>query len=200
MSQPSHEVFEDTRSLILRHAIALFAAAGYNGVSMRSIAKLVGISAPGLYHHFPDKASLYLAAMQHAFADKTQAIRKAILAGTTTEEKLDRFVASFTRLMAEDPDFRALLQRELLDGDETRLKLLADSVFKDAFKAISDLARELDPACNPHLLAISMTGLVLFHFETAPIRRFLPGGQSDHEDPTVVSLHVRRLLGRAFGR
>ena len=46
----------------------------------------------------------------------------------------------------------------------------------------------------------AMAGLVLFHFETAPIRRFLPGGATDHEDPGVVSLHVRRLLGRAFGK
>ena len=64
---------------------------------------------------------------------------------------------------------------------------------------MTKLAQELAPDCDPHLLAISMAGLLLFHFETAPVRRFLPGGSQAHDDPGVVARHVLRLLSRAVG-
>ena len=91
-------------------------------------------------------------------------------------------------------DFRALLQRELLDGDEMRLKLLAKEVFREPFIAMEDLADELVPGCDTHMVAISMASLILYHLETAPIRRYLPGGKARHNKPTVIAEHVTRLL------
>lgn len=189
----------DTRTYILEQAISLFAAHGYSGVSMRDLSKAVGISAAALYHHFPDKPSLYLDAMEYVFADKAEGITMALDGNGAPLERLEQFVTRFVELMGNDPNFRALLQRELLDGDEARLKLLAERVFIGPFQAITGLAEDLAPDCDPHMLAISMAGLVLFHFETAPIRRFLPGGQSKHNDLKVVAQHVTRLLSKALG-
>jgi len=189
----------DTRIDILEQAIPLFASHGYSGVSMRDIAKAVGISAAALYHHFPDKQRLYLDAMAYVFADKAEGITASLEGSGTAFERLERFVSRFVELMGNDPHFRALLQRELLDGDEARLKLLAEQVFIGPFQAISALAEELAPDCDSHMLAISMVGLVLFHFETAPIRRFLPGGQIEHNDLDFIVHHVTRLLGKALG-
>ena len=165
---------------------------------MRAIAKAVGIQAASLYNHFPDKQSLYLGAMAHAFSDKAKGISETARAPGTPQERLHRFIERFTELIAEDPDFRMLLQRELLDGDEVRLKVVAEQVFREPFEAITSLAIELDPDCDPHMLAISMAGLVLFHFETAPVRRFLPGVRSEHDSTTVIAQHVTRLLTRAL--
>ncbi len=199
MNRPRSAVQLGTAQVIIEQAIPRFAAAGYAGVSMRDIARAVGITPAALYHHFPDKQALYLAAMAQAFADKAEAITSTLRTPGSTRERLERFVARFTELMASDPNFRALLQRELLDGDEIRLRLLAAQVFEGPFRAVAALARELAPDCDPHLLAISMAGLVLFHFETAPIRPFLPGGLPRHDDPQTIARHVNRLLLRAFG-
>jgi len=197
-SSPSAEP-RDTRVYILEQSIPLFAARGYSGVSMRNISAVVGISAASIYHHFSDKEALYLAAMEYAFADKASGITESVTETGTPSDRLQLFVQRFTEFMANDPDFCMLLQRELLDGDEPRLKLLAEQVFKEPFEAITSLARELAPDCDPHLLAVSMAGLVLFHFETAPIRKFLPGGQSEHNDASVVARHVSQLLLMALG-
>ncbi len=59
-----------TKEKILQQAILLFAQTGFAGVSMRSLAKAVDISAATLYHHFPDKNTLYRQAMHRAFSDK----------------------------------------------------------------------------------------------------------------------------------
>ena len=132
-----------TAQLILDKSLPLFAKSGYAGVSMRDIARAVGISGAALYHHYPDKQSLYVATMGYAFADKASSIQSALDNTGTAEQRLERFVTNFTKQMAADPDFRALLHRELLDGDEKRLKMLAENVFIEPFKAIKQLAQEM---------------------------------------------------------
>ena len=184
----------DTAQVILDKSIPLFAHSGYAGVSMRDIAKSVGISGAALYHHYPDKQSLYIAAMGRAFAEKASSIKSALDDTGTAEQRLERFITNFTKQMAVDADFRSLLQRELLDGDENRLKLLAENVFIEPFKAIKQLAQEMELDCDAHLLAISMAGLILFHFETESIRRYLPGGFKKHNNPEVIAQHVISLL------
>jgi len=184
----------DTRIRILEAAVPLFAQAGYDGVSMRAIAGAAGIQAPSLYNHFPDKQGLYLEAVAHAFADKARVIGDTTAAAGTPEQRLREFIERFTRMIAEDPDFRRLLQREFLDGDEARLKQVAEQVFLEPFSAVTRLARELAPDCDPYMVAISMAGLINYHFESAPVRRFLPGVRDEHEDPAYVARHITRLL------
>jgi AcrR family transcriptional regulator len=190
----------DTRIAILDMAIPLFAADGYSGVSMRTIAKLVGITPGALYHHYPDKQAIYLAAMERAFVDKSEGIISAVAKPGSSSDRLYAFVESFTNLMASDPVFRALFQRELLDGDETRLKLLADKVFGEAFKVMIELAEEIDPDSDAHMLAISMAGLILFHFEMEPVRQFLPGGKAKHNKVNVIVDHIYGLLSKILIR
>jgi AcrR family transcriptional regulator len=191
MTQP---VKPKSKTDILDLVIPLFAKSGYAGVSMRDIANVVGIKAASLYHHFPDKQSLYLQAMARAFEDKAQGFAEALTVTGTPKKRLAGFVQIFTTLMSKDPYFRLLLQRELLDGDEQRLKLLAKEVFREPFIAMEELAEELVPGCDTHMVAMSIASLILYHLETAPIRRYLPGGKARHNKPDVIADHVTRLL------
>jgi len=184
----------DSRTQIVAAAIPLFAQHGYSGVSMREIARASGIQAASLYHHFTDKQALYVDAMAQAFEDKAEGFDKALRQTGSAEKRLTDLVRSFTQLMSKDPDFCALLQRELLDGDEARLKQLAEQVFKQAFVSIRELAEELVPGCDSHMVAISIASLILYHLETAPIRPFLPGGKARHNKPEVIARHVTSLL------
>ena len=188
----------DTRQQILQRAIALFAGAGYAGVSVRDVAAQVGISAAALYHHFPDTQALYLAAMEHAFARNESGILAAMESALSPLERLDCFVTRFAALVAGDEEFRRLVQRELLDGDEARLELLAEHVFRQPHAAIVALARELAPDLDPYMLADSVIGLVLFSFQTAPLRRHLAGRAERPERPEDIARHVMTLLTRVF--
>ena len=50
---------EDTKQIILDKALELFAARGYDAVSVGEIADAVGIRAPSLYHHYPGKQVIF---------------------------------------------------------------------------------------------------------------------------------------------
>ncbi len=179
---------------ILAIAIPLFARSGYSGVSMRMLAKKVGVSAAALYHHFPDKQTLYLAAMVQVFVDKAATLETILSSSETPEKRLAQFISSLCELIHQDNDFSMLIQREMMDGDEARLQLLATEVYQDLFQGVTGLCRELDPQHAPYLLAISIIGLVMYHFQTAVIRPYLLYSEELHSDPQVIAKHVTQLV------
>jgi AcrR family transcriptional regulator len=162
MARAKFSTTPDALNAIFHEAIPLFANSGFSGVSMRHVAKAVGVSIATLYHHFPDKQTLYLRCMEEAFTSRSEGLSEALSVENTPEKQLKQYIYRFTCLMAEDGHFRRLLQRELLDGDETRLRILAKDVFQIQFKGITDLAKTLAPNCEAKMMAISIVGLVLF--------------------------------------
>ena len=55
-----------TRDVIMLESAILFANYGYDAVSMRDIADVIGIKAPSLYNHFESKEALRDAVLDHA--------------------------------------------------------------------------------------------------------------------------------------
>src|SRR3546814_8932053 len=55
-----------TRARLLTAASRLFAVQGYDGTSVEAVATEAGITVPGMYKHFPTKASLLLEVARRA--------------------------------------------------------------------------------------------------------------------------------------
>ena len=184
----------NTRAVILDNALPMFAEKGFAGVSMRDIARAVGISAAALYHHFPDKHSLYLETVHHAFTDVSQGFMDALKANVSAEKRLERYVRSLARQVSDNPVLRRFHQRMMLEGDEDMLKIMATKIFKDQYQAATDLARELAPGADAHMLVFSISGLVIHHFDMVSLRRCFRGHRKQHEDVDYIVDHVCNLL------
>ncbi len=185
---------QHTKTDILALSIPLFANNGYAGVSMRQIARAVGIKAASLYHHFPDKQTLYIEALAQAFSTRTDFMNRSFTLQASPGERLRHLILQLCIQTHQDNNFRRLMQREILDGDEKRLQLLADQVFSNFFESMNELCHSLNSAQDPHLMAISILSLVLYHFQITPIRPFLPGFKTPHNDPETVADHIFNLL------
>ncbi|MEW6133415.1 MAG: TetR/AcrR family transcriptional regulator [Pseudomonadota bacterium] len=196
MHQPL--VKRSTREDILAASVRLFARHGYEGVSMRAIAAGVGIQAPALYYHFPDKRSLYLSVMAHAVTDRLAGATTALHGSAPPLVRLQRFVANLVEDLSGDPDLLLLLQRERLDGDEERQRLLVKEVFEAPFVALMGVMKEIAPDRDAHLLAQSVIGLVMYHLEAMPMFRFIPGWRPEHGRPDRLARHVWGLLKAAL--
>jgi AcrR family transcriptional regulator len=99
------------RKLLIETALVAFAAHGFRGVSLATIAKQAGISEPGLIHHFPTKAELLLAVIEHYEARSMEVLSEvmegagsyadALVALAASHEADPTFIRLFTVLAAE---------------------------------------------------------------------------------------------------
>lgn|SRR3990167_4961876 len=187
------------RTQILEQTIHLFAAAGFAGVSMRQVAEHVGVTPAALYHHFADKEQLYLDTVKYAFRAKTAAARKIVAAAGDPFVSLEAFLLWFAQTLAREGNFRKLLQWVLLDADPVRTRQLVQETFSELFAAIQQLADSFKSRYDPHLLSISIIGLVAFHYQTQDARKLLPGNRVSHDKPATVARHVANLLRHGLG-
>jgi AcrR family transcriptional regulator len=67
---------------VLAAAITSFVRTGYHGATMRSIARLAGISVPGVYHHYASKQELLVITLDLAMDDVTWRLLAAARDGT----------------------------------------------------------------------------------------------------------------------
>jgi AcrR family transcriptional regulator len=78
------EKSERSRAVILEAALHLFSEQGYRGTSIREIAEAAGLSTGNLYHHFPDKETLFRTLLDQYWADIESpdfSFNKALAAG-----------------------------------------------------------------------------------------------------------------------
>jgi AcrR family transcriptional regulator len=101
------------RADILAGATRLLEESGSEeAVTLRAIARQVGISAPSIYTHFPDREAIVDAIVNAAFADFNGAIDAAIAGASGLLARLRAGCAAYLRFAAERPNrYRLLFER-----------------------------------------------------------------------------------------
>lgn len=189
------EVISESYQRILQKSLPLFAKKGFDGVSMRDIAREVGLKAPALYNHFADKQELYLKVIAFSFEDKTGSLIKRLNLISDPLERLENLLSSLTRMMLEDENFRHLIQRELLDGDDSRLHYLGNVVFSELYLTSKNIFKDLCPAMKaPGLMAITAMGMIRQHIDLKPLYPYLPDDLPDTINPESLTKHVIQIL------
>lgn len=188
----------DTKTRVLTTAVKLFSQKGFSAVSMREIAQTVRISAPALYNHFDNKESLYQAAVSAAFADKAAGLLHALDSGAAPLVRLEHFVRLVAEAVRQDPSFRALMQRELLDGDDSRLGFLGRMVFNQVEQPFMALLDELRPGCDAFLLTELIFGMITQHDEMRFLHPFLATAGFSERTPRQIADLVMQVLTPYF--
>jgi AcrR family transcriptional regulator len=107
----------DTKRALLRAAVTLFAEKGYEGTSVRAIARAVGLSESVLYAHFDGKRAIFEAVLSEL----------GPLSAITAVEDLDPEQAD-----ADPPAFiRALVARGMADWDTAEARQLISLMTQD---------------------------------------------------------------------
>lgn len=102
----SYAVGRERRERILEVAAQSFADAGYSNTSLAGIAREVGITTPGLTHHFPTKQHLLLAIVEQRFDVTAEAAAAA--EGEIDGTRTLRLLQSLTELFASRPELMGM--------------------------------------------------------------------------------------------
>ena len=99
---------------VLREAVALFNAQGYDATSMGDLARELGLTKSAIYHHVPSKEHLLGMALDAALGELTDAVEAATGPAhdeTSAYERLRALVArSVEVLVAHQPEVTLLLR------------------------------------------------------------------------------------------
>ena len=187
---------KNKESEILEAAISMFASRGYRSVSMRDLAKALNITPGALYHYYPDKQSLYLAAFSEADRRSQPAAIEAFEDKNLPPlEQLRKFITRICQRYYEDPEFCMLGQRSLMEYDESLRELLAEKSMKQSFETLEDFLEDFAPEFNCHLLTVLIFGLVGHAFiNSSRLRQNFSKHRPDLDRPEVIADHIIKLL------
>ncbi len=146
---------------LVRDAMGVFQTLGYQGASMEQLLRGTGLSRGSLYKAFPDKRTLFLAALDRYAAENTAALGDRLAIGSPREairsalmmiaegsafargERGCLVVSSITEMASKDGAVKAHLRRTL-----DRIQSLLEAAVRRGQEA-----GEIPPARDPEALA-----------------------------------------------
>ena len=96
---------------ILREALALFSARGYDATSVREICEAAGIAKPTLYHFFGSKEGVYQALVDGALTRFRSNVAEDLESPGRLAERLKRMARSYLAHAREEPELMRFVLR-----------------------------------------------------------------------------------------
>ena len=133
----------DLRRDLLDTALEVIAGEGPSAVSLRSLARRLGVSHAAPANHFPDKAALFTAIAVEGFTLLGQAMAGAVAELGPDATAGQRFRAAgraYTGFaLAHPAHFAVMWQRDLLHPDDPELAVAADRTFELLLGGVRDV-------------------------------------------------------------
>lgn len=150
---------ERSRTLILDTALKLFAHRGYGATSVRDIAETAGLSKGNVYHHFPDKESIFRALLDRYFEAMSKPdfpFNKALATGTFPEN-LEQLGNATRESVTAYRDYAALIYVDVVEFDGSHIRKFYAEMAKrfDSFLKSHHMEEELRAKLQDGLSPIS---------------------------------------------
>jgi AcrR family transcriptional regulator len=142
------------RQVIVEAAGQVFSERGYHAASMEEIAAGVGISAPALYRHFPNKYALF-AECANVMVDRLA----AVIDESPPEAALKDVLAALARVTVSHRASGGLYRWEAryLEGDDRRQ---LRTKFAHVVGRVTDMVRREHPLPDERLRAVAALGVI----------------------------------------
>jgi AcrR family transcriptional regulator len=190
----------DLRRDLLDTALELVAREGPSAVSLRSLARRLGVSHAAPANHFPDKASLFTAIAIEGFRLLAAAIEdgaRRLGPDATAGQRFRAAGHAYTSFAIAHPaHFAVMWQRDLLHQDDPELAAAGDTTFELLLQGVRDAQAEgWAPGGDPRTVALLAWSVV--HGLAA---LWLGGSLQRAQRPfDEIAGEVGALLGGALG-
>lgn len=186
-----------TRVALLDAALRAFEEKGWRGATFEHVAERAGVTRGALNHHFRDKQSLLIEALEWGWSDYGQRLfsQDNDSASTSTHEALKALLTDFTRLLTRDERFRALASTTVLVAPQALEHSEHNSALDEWHERIEGLisAPERDTARPGRAEIASLVLVLLQGFTVTAVTRPQDIPQPDELDAALTAL-VRGLL------
>lgn len=153
---------------ILDAALRAFATQGYDGVSVRTLNKELGVSHSAIYQRFGSKEGLWRAAVDHGFGLVTRHVAD-VFDPTVTDplEQLRLWIRALMRISAEHPEILGLMN---IEGrlDTHRLAYIYETYIDPAMGRVQRLLDHLADAGRIRRVPLRTFHFLVSHGGAAP--------------------------------
>lgn len=188
-----------TRQSIVEAAEQLFLANGYNGTSMRQIARHAGVALGGIYNYFGSKEELFFALLEERLPAEEVLNMLAAVEGRDGAEMLGVTFENLLVLAREQVDYFALILTDIREFEGRNIRHLGLDLlpgmhaFAQRIQAAGGLRDDVDELVLMRLfislmLGFMVTDLIAYSGEQ-PLMPGLPRGQAVRDSVKDVLLH-----------
>ena len=167
---------EKSRTQILDSALKLFSHKGYGATSVRDISEDAGLSKGNVYHHFPDKETIFRALIDRYFEAMSQPefpFNRALASGAFPDN-LEEMGHAIREIISEYREYIALIYVDVVEFDGTHVRKfyqnMADrfDAFMKATGIEKELAKKLAPGLSP-VSAVMLATRIFYNYFTVEI-------------------------------
>jgi AcrR family transcriptional regulator len=151
---------EASREKIMNAAQKLFARRGFEGISIRDIAKAVGMTTASLYYHFPSKEEIFVAVHGRSLENVQREVMNAIAGVKDPWERLEAAAAAHSRNFASTESSGAAIAAQYYEGSLAPFRKIMVPQ-RDAYERlitvlVADL--QLPPGIDARLFRLQLLG------------------------------------------
>jgi TetR/AcrR family transcriptional regulator, cholesterol catabolism regulator len=160
---PAESRFDRRLGKILRHATAVFYEKGYEGASMRDLARSSGMSLSGLYYYFESKEKLLYLIQKHTFSTIVERLRERLDQVSDPEERIRVFILNHLEYFLANEKAMKVLSHEaevLTNGYGGEIAAIKREYYRICVGLLDDfkLAKRLD--FSSRMAVLSLFGMM----------------------------------------
>ena len=187
---------EATRRRILRVAASEFARLGFDQANINVLAEQAGIGKGTIYLYFENKRELFLAMLRFIAQEHLAAIRVALAADGTLQQRLERLFRTFAHLAEEESD-SFNVSMSALYGVNRAFQAEATKLLRDYVAVIALMLEQSQARGEIRCPSIETAALMVLSLTESYVLSAKVLGQSEAEitrqAPTVAALMLRGI-------
>ena len=137
---------DERRDEVLRVAIDVFGESGFAGGRIDEVARRVGIRRPSVLYHFPDKSTLYRAALARVVEEITRLVVETEVAAAPADQRLQSIVDAWIDFVIDRQWAARLMLRQMIDETPGAAP---DEAIGPVATLLASLQRALDEQVGP---------------------------------------------------
>jgi AcrR family transcriptional regulator len=194
----------DPRADLVEIAARLFAEHGYEGTSLKQVARGAEVTPAMIAYYFRDKAGLLEAVAVSGF-ERMLNVLEGVVADHPEGEFVAHFIRAYLRAINERPWIPQIFVREVLSRDSPLRQLFVEEFASRAIELVpprvaGEIARgRLRADLDPRYAMLSLLGMCVFPYIAQPVLGPLLNYQFDDTFLREYSAHAVELFFRGAG-
>ena len=189
-----------SKEKIIKAAIKVFSAEGYDRASMDEIARVARLTKPMIYYHFKNKKDLYLYLLESHVERFYSRLQDILTAPRDHLQILSMLIDYYDESFHTNPEMLQLFQRETVGNGRLLEHLTEKHLYKiqermAAFFRDGARAGAFRSSLNYDLCALTLPAILMFHFSQGRvIQQLLKNADAKISTTEAIHSHILSLF------